>query len=452
MTKAAELSAKEGIAMFQESRPGQPLTAIIVGAGHRAIIYANYALEHPDQLKILGIADPNPLRREWCRKTYGFPEENMFTSAEELAKRPRFADAIINGTMDHQHVPTAIPLLRAGYHMLLEKPFAVNEEEMWELVKVAKETDRKVMICHVLRYSPFYSSIRQKVLDGEIGEIVAMETVEHVSYHHMAVSYVRGKWRNQQTCHATMLLSKCSHDLDLIMWMNSGNDPASVASFGSNFQFHPGKMPEGAGKRCLLDCPKEVEENCLYSAKKLFLDNPDRWGAYVWGDPEQAEKLTDEDKFNTLRDDSLFGKCIYQCDNDTVDHQTVIINFANGVTASHNMIAGCAKPMRSIHITGTKGEIWGVHHEEEYTLRKIDPRPGCEYSEEIIDVHTEGGIGGAHGGGDDRLTEDFVSYIQGGHPSISCTSITDSVNGHLCVYLADKARETNQVMPVVKKA
>mgnify|MGYP003292389663 CR=1 FL=1 len=122
------------------------------------------------------------------------------------------------------------------------------------------------------------------------------------------------------------------------------------------------------------------------------------------------------------------------------------------VTASHNMIAGCAMPMRSIHITGTKGEIWGVHHEEKYTLRKIDHRPGCEYSEEIIDVHTEGGIGGAHGGGDDRLTEDFVSYIQGGHPSISCTSITDSVNGHLCVYLADKARETNQVMPVVKKA
>ena len=153
-----------------------------------------------------------------------------------------------------------------------------------------------------------------------------------------------------------------------------------------------------------------------------------------------------------LREDSLFGKCIYQCDNDTVDHQSVIINFANGVTASHNMIAGCAMPMRSIHITGTKGEICGVHHEEKYTLRKIDPRPGCEYSEEIIDVHTEDGIGGGHGGGDDRLTEDFVSYVQGASPSISCTSITDSVNGHLCVYLADKSRETNQVMPVVKKA
>ena len=320
--------------MFQESKPGQPLTAVIVGAGHRAVIYANYALQNPDKLKIVGIADPNPLRREWCRKTYGFSEENMFESAEALAARPRFADAVINGTMDHQHVPTAIPLLKAGYHMLLEKPFAVNEEEMWELVKVAKETDRKVMICHVLRYAPFYKAIRQKILDGEIGDIVAIETVEHVSYHHMAVAYVRGKWRNYASCKATMLLAKCSHDLDLIMWMNSGNAPVSVASFGSNFQFHPGRMPEGAGKRCLVDCPREVEENCLYSAKKLFVDHPDRWTAYVWDNLEHLENPTLEDKIKTLKEDSLYGRCIYQCDNDTVDHQTVIINFANGVTGT----------------------------------------------------------------------------------------------------------------------
>ena len=438
--------------MFQESKPGQPLTAVIVGAGHRAVIYANFALANPDKLKIVGIADPNPLRREWCRKTYGFSEENMFESAEALASRPRFADAVINGTMDHQHVPTAIPLLKAGYHMLLEKPFAVNEEEMWELVQVAKETDRKVMICHVLRYAPFYKAIRQKILDGEIGDIVAIETVEHVSYHHMAVAYVRGKWRNYASCKATMLLAKCSHDLDLIMWMNSGNNPVSVASFGSNFQFHPGRMPEGAGKRCLVDCPREVEENCLYSAKKLFVDHPDRWTAYVWDNLEHLENPTLEDKIKTLKEDSLYGRCIYQCDNDTVDHQTVIINFANGVTASHNMIAGCARPMRSIHIIGTKGEISGVDQDQKFHLRKIDTRPGCEYSDEIIDLAAEGDLSAGHGGGDERLTEDFVSYIQGSAPSISCTTIDDSVNGHLCVYLADKSREANQVMPVVKKA
>jgi len=286
--------------MFQESRPGEPLTAIIVGAGHRAITYARLALTNPDRLKIVGVADPNPLRREWCRKTYGFPAENMFESAEELAKVPRFADAVINGTMDRQHIPTAVPLLRAGYHMLLEKPFAINEDEMWELVKVAKECDRKVMICHVLRYAPFYAAIRQKILDGEIGEIIATETTEHVSYHHMAVGFVRGKWRNEQDCGATMLLAKCCHDLDLIMWMNSGNEPVSVASFGCNMQFRPENMPAGAGKRCLVDCPPEVEEKCLYSAKKMFIDHPNRWSFYVWDNLEHIENPTIEDKIKTL--------------------------------------------------------------------------------------------------------------------------------------------------------
>ena len=132
------------------------ITAIIVGAGHRAILYSLYALEHPDELKIVGVADPDPIRRKKVAEMHGFGEEMCFRSAEELAARPKLADAVINGTMDRQHVPTAVPLLRAGYDMLLEKPFAISEEEVNYLYKVVKETGRKVMICHVLRYAPFY--------------------------------------------------------------------------------------------------------------------------------------------------------------------------------------------------------------------------------------------------------------------------------------------------------
>lgn len=142
------------------------ITAIIVGAGHRAILYSLYALEHPDELKIVGVADPDPIRRKKVAEMHGFGEEMCFKSAEELAERPKLADAVINGTMDRQHVPTAVPLLRAGYDMLLEKPFAISEEEVNYLYKVVKETGRKVMICHVLRYAPFYVAIKQRLLSG----------------------------------------------------------------------------------------------------------------------------------------------------------------------------------------------------------------------------------------------------------------------------------------------
>ena len=134
------------------------ITAVIVGAGHRAMTYASYAKVEPEALKIVGVAEPNPIRRKLVAEEYDLSPENCFASAEELAQRGKIADAVINGTMDKEHVPTTLPLLKAGYHMLLEKPFATNEEEMWELVRAAKKYNRHVAICHVLRYAPFYAA------------------------------------------------------------------------------------------------------------------------------------------------------------------------------------------------------------------------------------------------------------------------------------------------------
>ncbi len=438
--------------MFHESELGQPLSAVIVGAGHRSLTYASFAQNNPDRLKIVGVADPNPLRRAQIQKLYNLPDEALFESAQALASVPRFADAVINGTMDQLHVATSLPLLKAGYHMLLEKPFAVNETEMLELVRTAREYKRRVMICHVMRYVPFYVEVKKRVAAGDIGEIIAIETTEHVSYHHIAVGYVRGKWRNTaQAGHNSMLLAKCCHDIDMIMWMMSGSAPAEVTSFGSNFQFRPEKAPIGAGTRCLVDCPPEVEAKCLYSARKHYLDHPDRWSFYVWDNLEHLENPTPEDKETTLKNDSIYGRCVYRCDNETVDHQTVSIRFQNGATASHNMIGGTAKPQRTIHVIGTKGEIWGVADEARFVVRMIDPRPGCEYAEEIVDLNIDGDISGAHGGhggGDQRLVADFVEYVQGGTPSQSCTSISDSVYGHLAVFRADLSMNTGRVAKI----
>ncbi|MBQ6118208.1 MAG: Gfo/Idh/MocA family oxidoreductase, partial [Clostridia bacterium] len=167
----------------------QPVTAVIVGGGHRAIIYGDYSLKHPDELKIVGIADPMAERRQMAMARYGFPPENCFASAQELAARPKFADAVINGTMDHQHYETSLPLLRRGYDMLLEKPFAVSEAEMKALIRAVKENGCRVMVCHVLRYTPFYREIKRRILSGELGEIINIQMAEHVSYHHLSTSY-----------------------------------------------------------------------------------------------------------------------------------------------------------------------------------------------------------------------------------------------------------------------
>ena len=429
----------------------RPITAIIVGAGHRSFVYSELAKTNPEMLKIVGVADPNPIRRKKAMDYFGFKEDMCFENAEELAKKGKLADTVINGTMDEQHLETAVPLLDAGYDMLLEKPFAPNEEEMRQIVNCAKKNNSKVMICHVLRYTPFYYAIKERIVNGEIGDIINIQTTEHVSYHHLSTSYIRGKWANSDKCHTSMLLAKCCHDLDIIMWMMSETKPKQISSFGGKFQFKPENAPKEAGTICMKDCP--LVDTCVYSTKRLYIDHPDRWAFYVWDALEGKKNVTIEDKIALMKSDSPYARCIYKCDNNVVDHQSVLINFESGATGTHNMVGGSAEPRREIHIIGTKGEIFGNFEESKFTVLKIDPSPDAHNEEcdvEEVDLRVTGdmvGAYGGHGGGDERLAADFVKFIRGEKPSLACTSIFDSVAGHLSVYLADKRRE-NGGMPM----
>lgn len=420
----------------------KPVTAIILGAGHRSMAYADYSINHPDELKIVGVAEPDEYRRELVRKRFNLPESHCFVSAEELARAPKFADTVINGTMDEIHVETSVPVLEKGYDMLLEKPFAVNDDEMQKLTDTVKRYGNKVMICHVLRYNPVYRTVKDVILSGEIGKIINIQTVENVSYHHLSTSYVRGKWANSKKCHTSMLLAKCCHDLDLMMWLMGDDKPVSVSSVGSKFQFRPENAPEDAGTRCLVDCPRV--DYCDFSAKRIYLDHPNSWEIYVWRDLENVENPTDEQRRKIL-EKSEFGRCMFKCDNDVVDHQSVLVNFESGATGTHNLVGGSAQSLRTMRITGTKGEIYAELENKFVNIKIINPDPEKYFDERTVDLsHTpdEG-----HGGADTELTVDFVRYIRNDNPSVSCTSIQNSVAGHKIIFLADKSRENSgQVM------
>lgn len=406
--------------------------------------YAKYALAHPDELSIIGVGEPDEYRRNMVKEMFDLPDDRCFVDAFAVAQVPRFADVIINGTMDEQHVETSIPLLKLGYDMLLEKPFAVNEEEMDELMKVINEHNNKVMICHVLRYNKFYMTVKERVARGDIGDIVNIQTVETVSYHHLSTSYVRGKWGNSDRCHTTMLLAKCCHDMDLMMWIMGDDKPVSVSSVGSQFHFKPENAPADSGTRCLVDCPRV--DSCDFSAKRLYLDHPNSWEVYVWRDIEHIENPTEEDYRRSL-ETSPYGKCMYKCGCNVVDHQSVLVNFKSGATGTHNLAGGSANSLRTIRIIGTKGELYGEMENKFINIKTINPDPGKYYDEEIIDLSKEPDEG--HGGGDDGLCADFVRFIRNDNPTISCTSIHDSVAGHKVIFLADKSRENGgQVMKV----
>lgn len=421
----------------------KPVTAIIVGAGHRSLEYARYAQSNQSRLKIVGVADPDANRRKTAAELFNIPSENCFSTAEELAKHPVFADAVINGTMDKYHYPTSIPLLEAGYHLLLEKPIGISKEEVLAILNAARKYNRIVMVCHVLRYAPFYVKIKERILSGRIGTILNIQTAEYVSYHHASVAYIRGKWNNKHKCGSSMLMAKCCHDMDLITWMKSGVDPQQVSSFGNLMYFRREKAPARSGTRCLVDCP--IEKECLYSAGKIYLDHPNRWGVYVWSCLDNIRNPSLEDKRKSLETDNPHGRCVWKCDNDVVDHQSVMIEFSDGTTVTHNLISGTCRPCRRIHIVGTQGEIHGVMEDGYFDVLHPDPSPGKsrEYASErvTIDVCED-----MHGGGDLRLVEDFVNTLMGENTSISSTRLEDSIWGHMIGIEADISMQEHRTI------
>ena len=409
-----------------------PKKIIIVGMGDRSTIYSRESLVHPELFKIVGVVDINPARVKVAQEMFDIPKEHCFTSIDDLVAVPKFADGVINGTMDQLHVATSIPLLKAGYDILLEKPFALNQKEADLLLNCVHETGRKVMICHVLRYTPFYRKIKEVLASGEIGDVINIQMSEEVSYFHESVSYIRGKYGSSRLCGSGMLLSKCSHDLDIMAWLMGDNKPTCVSSIGTTTQFKPEMAPEGAGTRCLLDCP--VERECQYSARRLYLENPQRWANNVWFG---LGSLSMEEKEHILSDlNNPFGRCVYRCQQDIVDHQSVLIGFKNGATGTFSMTGGGTASGRFIHITGTKGEIRGIFEDQMFSVYKIDPTAeGGRIERKEVLEKTD-----AHGGGDQEVIKDFVALLAGEKVSPCCTSIDDSVTGHKIVYLAEDSR------------
>ncbi|MFO7635734.1 MAG: Gfo/Idh/MocA family oxidoreductase [Clostridia bacterium] len=422
-----------------------PIRTAIVGAGNRGRVFGEFARKNPGLMKICAVAEPNDYRREKLAGQHGIPENMRFKDLEGLLGSRPSLDGIINTTMDPLHYQTSMDILEAGYPMLLEKPICLDKNELFDIYRLARSKKLTVMICHVLRYAPFYAEIKKILNSGAIGTAYAIQTEENVSYHHLAAAFIRGKWSNSETCGSPMLMSKCCHDLDILTFMKSGVAPRYVSSMGNLFQFMEKNAPQGSGRFCLLDC--NIEEECIYSARKMYIDNK-TWEYYstefLHGHPDMD---TAERKTWGMKNGNPFGRCVWRCDNNIVDHQAVIVEFEDGCVATHNLTGGTSKPCRSIHITGTRGEILGVMEDGVIHVRTPDLSADNLYKETVINLNLDND---GHGGGDERLAEDFARVLSGEGASLSTTTLEDSIYGHLIGFQAHEAMTERKVCMIEK--
>ncbi len=412
----------------------RPVTVFIAGAGGRGSTYASFALQHPERMKVVGVAEPRDFYRERMAETYDLSDENVFHNWQDAAARARMADVVIIGTQDAMHADPAVAFAQQGYAILLEKPMAPSESESRRIIQAVKDNHTLFGVCHVMRYTAYTQALKKLLDSGAIGEVVSIQHLEPVGYWHIAHSFVRGNWRNEQES-SPMLLAKSCHDLDWIRYMMSAACK-SVSSFGSLFHFRREQQPAGASDRC-LDCA--VEANCPYSAKKIYLGMLAQ-GRSGWPVDVVTPEPTVESVTQALRS-GPYGRCVYACDNDVVDNQVVNMSFAGGQTAAFTMTGFTHLGHRKTTVFGTRGELTGDGEVIDYLdflndqTHHIDTRMGRDASP----------LGG-HGGGDYGLMDHFIAAVANDDPSLILSGPDESLETHVMVFAAEKARKEHIVV------
>ncbi len=412
-----------------------PVDAVMLGAGNRGYrAYGRIAREHlRDRLRLVAVAEPDDVRRERFAAEHGIPSERRFRTWQDLVAAGPLAGAAINTTMDRSHLASTEALLETGYDVLLEKPMATTAQDCVALVEQARLLGRRLVVCHVLRYAPFFVALHGVLRSGRLGDVVSIDWRENLSYQHFVHSFVRGNWSNTRRT-APMVLAKCSHDLDQLVWA-VGRAPERVSSFGSLTHFTAERAAADMPERCTDGCPHQ--EDCLWYAPGVYVGD----GTPGFMRDPVALSREPEAILEALRT-GPYGRCVYHCDNDAVDHQVVTLDFGGGLTASLTMQGASHREGRTVRVDGMRATLLADQARNEIQIWDHGaPEPEVLHPALPEDARRDGG----HGGGDQGLLEDFVSVLRGEHAE-AATEGAESLLSHLLAFAAEEARHSGAVV------
>ena len=412
------------------------IKVILIGAGNRGTTYARHAFDACPELEIVAVADPNPVRRNHIKEKFGLPESACFEGWKDILALDKFADAAIIATQDQMHFEPAMKAIELGYHLLLEKPAAPTPEECYKIADAANKKGVSVIICHVLRFTPFFTTLKRIIDEGKIGKVMNIYHCEGVGHIHYSHSFTRGNWHKEADS-SPMLLAKSCHDIDILQWL-VGEKCTRVHSFGTLSHFCAENKPEGAPEFCYMGCP--VGDSCPYNAEKIYACEKSHYISRA----SDSERPTQDDVRRVLTETN-YGRCVYQCDNDVVDHQVVNLEYESGATVSFTMSA-FNQGGRRIHIMGTKGEVYATMKDKTITLYEFETGKKTEVP--ILDAITNQEITGGHGGGDRGIMRALSEYLCGTYKGNALTDISTSVANHLTVFAAEQARREGRVVAV----
>ena len=436
----------------------KPIEIALIGAGARGDLnLATLARKHAQKLRFTAVAELDDERREQFVRRFGIPKENAFRDWQELTSRPQLADAAINALPCRLHYDSTLAALRTGYHVLLEKPMALTPGQSVHLVRTAEAGGRTFLIALQCRYNRIYSKVARMLEEDRIGRLKNIDCAENIGYWHFDLSYVRGIHHRTSYSHS-FVMAKAIHDLDLVTWF-AGAPAARVSSFGSLSFFNEGNAPPGAPERCTDGCP--VEKSCEHSAIRQYL-KPGRpqiplslFSGMTW---EALVDCVKNPRFRTLASvivhdisrpsrlkalkEGPYGRCVFRSENDVTDHQTVSVEYENGVTASFSLSAFSLIWERTLNLHGTRGEVRSADFSGRLELRTFNP---ARVKKERVRYH-----GIFHGGGDETLLVKFADAVRAGCSGEALVSARNCLESHLVCFAAEEARLEGKVIDMIE--
>ncbi|GAB3553903.1 Gfo/Idh/MocA family oxidoreductase [Arthrobacter tumbae] len=439
-----------------------PARVAILGLGGRgAEAYGSWLLRHPAKATVVAVAELIKARRETFASRAGIPAGGRFSDWRELMSRADelALDAVIIALPDRDHLEPLITAVEKGIAVLLEKPIAPDPETLRAVQERIAGLEHRVAVAHVLRETPFWRSIKAVVDSGILGELATIRMEENIGFWHFAHSYVRGNWSNSATS-SPMVLAKTSHDLDIIRWL-SGQTPERVASFGKLLHFRRDRAPAGAPSHCVKGCP--VSESCPFYAPRYYAEALK--DVHGWPVALVTDDTTVEGRLEALAV-SPYGRCVYRCENDVVDHQQSLFDFPSGLTATLTTSAFTGHNTRTFQITGSRGEMSGQMDSGHIRLERFAPEPprladlGIQalestngplghnvYEWTALPVASDNGDHRGHAGGDDALTEKFIDGVLSDHfDDHVSTTLATSLDSHWMAFAAEEARLNNTII------
>lgn len=407
---------------------------VLIGAGQRGRTYADEAYSK-DMAQVAAVVEPDDKRREDARISLNIPSNRCYKTCEELWAQGKIADAAIIASMDRDHYVQTMAALDLGYDILLEKPISPNPIECMEISKKAKEKGRIVVVCHVLRYTPFFSTIKDIIDSGKLGKIISIQHNENIGNFHFAHSFVRGNWRNSDET-SPLIMQKSCHDMDILTWLTNSNAD-KIASFGELKYLRSENAPENSAMRC-SEC--KLKGTCHYSAYKAYLPVRGSWPATVLTLDQSEEGII------KAIEEGPYGRCVFHCDNNVCDNQVTLIHFKNGVNVTFHLSAYTNRMCRTLKIMCEKGEIRGHDAENSIEIIPFASNEADPVRKEII--RTRIPVGG-HGGGDVGLVKNFFEILRNRN-SNSISSVERSIESHIMACAAEKSRLTGQIIDIDK--